>query len=372
MQVINAQQKNIHNLLTSLLDQNRARILFPSNQQRPGFWFGGGNIVRGENGTLWICGRYRDFGDSRTGINAGTRGLELAIFCSQDKGKSFKKVQSWSKADLSYKDRSVVSIEGTSLHQLNNGHWELFLSTEKMGSYPDDLEDFQKPGTGVWSIDRIAGESPDQLNLDSLAPVLGGMDVPSYLHVKDPVVYDDVNGNTSMFFCTHPFSWASGNTGFAVRTMDEAPFSLKNWEIVNRGPCWDVASTRITCRMQIPSLGCFKHASTHSIYFYDGAECMNLLDENERALKRPRGYSCEELGGAMIGLDKEFPQMERLSLLEPLFISPWGTRCSRYVKTLITSSGIHAIWQQSQIDGSQPLVYHFLPMQQVESILSLS
>ena len=74
----------------------------------------------------------------------------------------------------------------------------------------------------------------------------------------------------------------------------------------------------------------------------------------------------------MIGLDTEFPKMERLSLLEPLFTSPWGTRCSRYVKTLITSSGIHATWQQSQKDGSQPLVYNFIPIQQVESILSLS
>ena len=116
MQLINTQQENILKLLTSLLDQNSARILFPANQQKPGFWVGGGNIVRGENGTLWICGRYRDFGDSRTGIDKGTRGLELAIFCSKDNGKSFKKVQSWSKADLSYKNDSVVSIEGTSLH----------------------------------------------------------------------------------------------------------------------------------------------------------------------------------------------------------------------------------------------------------------
>ena len=57
--------------------------------------------------------------------------------------------------------------------------------------------------------------------------------------------------------------------------------------------------------------------------FMMGEECTNPLDENEHALKRPKGYSCEELGGAMIGLDKEFPQMERLSLLEPFFISPW-------------------------------------------------
>ena len=370
MQQIDVQKESIIKLLTTLLDQNRARILFPANQQKLGFWFGGGNIVTDENDTLWICGRYRDYGDSRTGIDKGTRGWNLVIYRSEDNGISFEKVQNWSKEDLSYNNRTVISIEGTALHQLKNGQWELYISTEKMGSYPKDLKAFQKSGTGIWSIDRITGKSPDQLKLDSVSSVLNGMDFPSYLHVKDPVIYEGIKNKTSMLFATHPFSWASGNTGFAERTDDKRSFKLKNWEIVHRGPCWDVASTRITCRMKIPSFGFFKNTSAYSIYFYDGAECMNLLDENEFAFKRPRGYSCEELGGAMIGLDPEFPKIERISLLKPLFTSPWGTGCSRYVKTLITPSGIHAIWQQSQKDGSQPLVYHFLPIQQVEHILS--
>ena len=97
---------------------------------------------------------------------------------------------------------------------------------------------------------------------------------------------------------------------------------------------------------------------------------MNPLEENERAHKRPRGYSCEELGGAMVGLDADFPVIERLSLLEPLFTSPWGTRCSRYADTLTTPAGIHASWQQTQRDGSQAWVSHFLPMDKIEAILS--
>jgi len=364
------QKKNTLNLLASLLDQNNARIYIPANQQSPGYWFGGGNMVVDETGVLWLCGRFRDYGDSRTGTDAGKRGLELAIFCSKDEGQSFTKTHSWSKADLSCGGHQVVSIEGTALHQLKDGSWEILISTEKMRSYPPGLESHQKLGTGVWSIDRITGKSLDQLKLDSIEPILNAWDTPGYLHVKDPVVFNDAQGNTNMIFCTHPFSWASGNTGLATRSGDQGRFKLQNWEFVGRGPCWDVAATRVTNCMKIPALGCFAQSPSYSIYFYDGAECMNPLVENNRAHKRPRGSSCEELGGAMIGLDEKFPTIERLSLLEPLFTSPWGTRCSRYVDTLTTQSGIYASWQQTQKDGSQPCVGHFLPMEKVESILS--
>ena len=39
------QKKNTLNLLASLLDQNNARIYIPANQQSPGYWFGGGNML---------------------------------------------------------------------------------------------------------------------------------------------------------------------------------------------------------------------------------------------------------------------------------------------------------------------------------------
>ncbi len=61
--------------------------------------------------------------------------------------------------------------------------------------------------------------------------------------------------------------------------------------------------------------------------------------------------------------------MTRLSRLLPLFVSPHGTGCSRYIETLATSDGIHAIWQQSQPDGSQPLVANFLPRARIEELL---
>jgi hypothetical protein len=106
------------------------------------------------------------------------------------------------------------------------------------------------------------------------------------------------------------------------------------------------------------------------VYFYDGAECVRAHEENPRAYKRPRGFSCEEIGGAFLGRDESFPEMKRLSKIEPFFISPWGTGSSRYVDTLTIEEGILAIWQQSQENRSQPLVGHLLAMNDVNQILA--
>jgi hypothetical protein len=299
------QEKCLLDLLTTLIDQRQARVLVPPNRAAMGFWFGGGNPVQDEDGVIWLSGRYRNYGDSRTGLKAGERGLACVILRSDDGGRTFQRVHLWSKDDLS-RNRRVLSIEGTSLHRLANGTWELFVSSEQERSYPEALQSYQKPGTGVWSIDRLTGPSPDKLDR----------------------------------------------------------------ELVSRGATWDVAATRITGRLPIPPLGRFAGCRAGSVYFYDGAECLRSHQENPLAHKRPRGYSCEELGGAFWGWDESFPDLERLSRLAPLFVSPWGTGCSRYVETLITSEGILAIWEQSQQDGSQPLVGHFLPLDEVARILA--
>ena len=68
----------------ALIDQESARVIVPPMQPRSGFWFGGGNMVEDADGTFYLCGRYRNYGDSRTGLAAGERGLELAIFRSTD------------------------------------------------------------------------------------------------------------------------------------------------------------------------------------------------------------------------------------------------------------------------------------------------
>jgi len=117
-------------------------------------------------------------------------------------------------------------------------------------------------------------------------------------------------------------------------------------------------------------VGAFAALPPAAIYFYDGAECLRPHEESVRARRRPRGYSCEEIGGAFFGWDSDFPKLTRLSTLQPLFISPHGTGCSRYVDVLPTPDGLLATWQQGQADGSQPLVGHFLPADEIARLLA--
>ncbi|MDP6719481.1 MAG: hypothetical protein QGF59_12560, partial [Pirellulaceae bacterium] len=71
-------------LAETLVDQRRARVIIPPKQAASGFWFGGGNMVEAPDGSLLLVGRYRNHGDSRTGLGLGERGLELAVFRSTD------------------------------------------------------------------------------------------------------------------------------------------------------------------------------------------------------------------------------------------------------------------------------------------------
>lgn len=363
------QNKKLKKMLTALLNQEQASVIVPAKQSATGFWFGGGNLIETPDGSIWISGRYRNFGDSRTGLSSGERGLECAIFQSKDRGKTFDKVLSFSKADLSIEGREVVSIEGTALHIMEGGRIEMFISTEKARPYPEGLESFQKPGTGVWSIDRLSSDSVETLAVDSMETVLENFERPEYLHVKDPVVFDTPDGGTALAFCTHPFTWASSNTGVSVRPAGASTFGLIEWDVARRGAAWDVAATRITNRLEIPAVGVFADSSDTYVYFYDGAECLRRLDENPTASSRPRGYSCEEIGGAFVGNAHPSYAMQRLSLIEPLFVSPYGTGSSRYVSTIVLDEGILATWQQSQADESQPLVSHLLTNAEIEQLL---
>ncbi|NJL92487.1 MAG: hypothetical protein HC915_01575 [Anaerolineae bacterium] len=135
-------------------------------------------------------------------------------------------------------------------------------------------------------------------------------------------------------------------------------------------PPGDVAATRITDVMPLPAEGVFAGEDPHWVAFFDGAESLRRQDENPRAKFRPRGYSCEEIGGAMIATQPDLADAQRLSRLAPWFLSPHGTGSSRYASTLVTQEGIWATWQQAQPSGAQPLVGHFLPMARVIDLLS--
>lgn len=361
-------EKRLTRFLAALIDQEAARVAVPPREDAPGFWFGGGNLVQDAAGTLWLVGRYRNAGDSRTGTAAGARGLELALFKSTDQGATFEKARSWSKQDLSRPGQPVLSIEGASLLLRDDGV-ELYVSTEKQESYPADFADFQKPGTGVWSIDVFTGTTPETLDAATLAPVFHDAPAPEYLHVKDPVAYTTADGGTTLLFCNHPITWSSSNTGLARRAPGGTAFTAEHWELVRRGPAWDVAGTRLTARLPVPAVGAFAGLPPLTIYLYDGLECVREHAQSATGVRRPRGYSCEELGGALYGFDAEFPALARLSRIQPLFVSPHGTGCSRYVETLVAEDGIRATWQQAQPSGAQPLVTHFLPNARIAELL---
>ena len=364
-------QEKLVNLATALVDQDQARILVEPQDRSTGFWFGGGNVVQDRDGSILICGRYRNFGDSRTGVGAGARGLELAIFRAPSVDAPFEKIKSFTKADLTCNGRGVVSIEGVALHLMPEGGIELFISTEKDTGYPERLASYQKPGTGVWSIDRIHADSVENLSPDNIEEIVpSGWDEPEYLHCKDPVVTDLPNGDLALIYCVHPFSWSSSGTACMVRKAGTDTYEKVSGDMLRRGPVWDIAAARVTDRLPIPAIGAFADHPAVSLYAYDSCECLRQLDENPRAVSRPRGWSCEEIGGVAAGLDSEFPEMKSLTVEEPIFVSPHGTGCSRYVATLVLEDGIFVNWQQSQDDLCQPLVGHFLPMDRVREILA--
>jgi hypothetical protein len=191
-----------------------------------------------------------------------------------------------------------------------------------------------------------------------------------FLHMKDPVAFRTSDGFTQLVFCSHPFSWSSSNTGLATREASGGPFHLVSKSLLDRGPSWDVACVRVTERLPLPQVGILENLAPLSLYFYDGAECLRSLDQNPKAARRPRGYSCEELGGLAWGFDDEFPQLRRISQDFPLFISPHATGCSRYASAIFLADGtLSAAWQQVAADGSQPLVGHSLNAEEVARVL---
>ncbi|MDF1514892.1 MAG: exo-alpha-sialidase [Anaerolineae bacterium] len=353
----------------TLLDQESSRVIIQPNQRESGYWFGGGNLVVAPDGTWYLSGRYRNYGDSRTGLEAGSRGVELAVFRSHDQGQSFAKILSFTKRDLSLPGQPVLSIEGSALHFVPGGV-ELYVSTEKANvPYPEYLRAFHKDGTGVWSLDRLQARDIAGLAQVEITPFLNSRD-PRFLHVKDPVIYDATNRDTLLSFCTHPYNWASSNSGCMLRGCGEERFSAPNHTFFHRGYTWDVAISRITSWMAVPQYGVFAKERPLILAFYDGGESMRNLDQHEKALHRPRGYSCEEIGGLAWGYEGTPQSLQRLSVELPMFLSPWGSGSSRYVDVVQTRDGIVATWEQSRPDFSQPLVMHRMSWDQVHQVLS--
>lgn len=135
-------------LATALVDQAQAKTLVAPYRKASGFWFGGGSVVQAGDGAFYLVGRYRNEGDSRTGLSAGPRGLELCVMASASFFGAFERVLSFTKADMSASGARVLSIEGSALRKVGDG-WELYVSSEKDVPYPGSVRDYQKPGTMV-------------------------------------------------------------------------------------------------------------------------------------------------------------------------------------------------------------------------------
>ena len=354
-------------LARRLIDQERAEILVSPKRAEKGYWFGGGNAMVDGDGSTWLVGRYRNAGDSRTGLGLGERGAELVVLEAHPGAGGTRVIHSFDKSALSRPGCRVLSIEGSCLLRTPDGV-ELFVSSEKEQSYPEPLRKYQKPGTGVWSIDVIRAPTVGELDPAAIETLLESAD-PAHLHVKDPFVYNTSSGQDAMIYCTHPFGWSSSNSGFCIRPGRRSDFGEMHNGFFPRGATWDVAMSRITCALGVPRRGVFSRKPPAWLYFYDGGECVRSHDEHERAATRPRGYSCEELGGLAWGWEAGFPEPERLSTEEPLFLSPYATGSSRYVHAVSCEAGIWALWQRSQPDGSQPLMHHLLDWSVVDSIL---
>lgn len=351
----------------ALVDQKKARVIVPAQEDSTGFWYGGGNMVEDRDGSLYVTGRYRNFGDSRTGTGAGVRGLELAIFKSEDKGDNWSKVKSFSKKDLNIGDWEVLSIEGTALNFTEDGV-ELFISTEKLNRpFVDGFSEFHKPGTGSWTIELMKADKIENLSAENYKTVLQSRD-PRWFNVKDPFLGKNSAGDLIVGYCTHPFNWSSSNTGYVTRKKGSEDFSEQNNTFLPRGFCWDVGITRGTALMKVPSVGVFE-TSDVSLMFYDGGEAMRSYEQHANAVIRPRGHSCEELGGVACIEDGKLESAEKMSVALPSFVSPWGTGCSRYVDVLETEDGFYTTWQQSQKNSSQPLVMTFISRDEAEEIL---
>ncbi|MCM8767325.1 MAG: exo-alpha-sialidase [Candidatus Omnitrophica bacterium] len=356
-------EEKLIELAKIIVNNQKAKIIIEPYKREKGYWFGGGKIRKDKEKRLIITGRYRNFGDSRYGTGLGERGLELAIFISEDDGKKFKKIKSFTKKDLKVGEKEVLSIEGSSIYFSDKV--ELYVSTEKKRNYPKGFEKYQKEGTGIWEIDLLTGEDLESLSPENIRNVLVSED-PENLHIKDPVVFD-LNNKTYMIFCQHSFCWTCSYSGLALK--EDSNFRIISKDILPKGYTWDVAVTRITERLPVPKIGIFKDLPDISLYFYDGAECIREHPQSEKGVKRPRGYSCEEIGGVAYGFDYEFPKIHRLTKYFPLLFSDQGTGSNRYVSTFFDRDKIYAIWQKSVSDFSQPLFLNIVNIEEIERIL---
>ena len=163
------------------------------------------------------------------------------------------------------------------LHYIGRSKVSSYLFPQKKTTWviPENFESYLKPGTGVWTIDRLQAENIAQLVNASVIPVVASA-APETCHIKDPFVYHTKTDACMLLFCTHPFSWTSSNSGYITREKNNNIFDQPCVDFFPRGLTWDVAMTRGTAVIDVPQVGEFANQQV-SLIFYDGGECVRNL-----------------------------------------------------------------------------------------------
>jgi len=146
-------------------------------------------------------------------------------------------------------------------------------------------------------------------------------DDPAHLHVKDPVFVPSPERSLEaaaaaagrLVCCVHSFAWSEGHSGdvsvvFGADGVVQLRGSFRA-PTAPLGLTWDVAAARITgwvatadcLRALRPPASAGEATEAPFVLLYDGAESFRPQQGNERGKQRPRGYCCEELGGALLG-----------------------------------------------------------------------
>jgi hypothetical protein len=94
------------------------------------------------------------------------------------------------------------------------------------------------------------------------------------IHIKDPSVSSGPRGETVLIFCHHPYCWSCSSAGIVIRSDDNGEWGAPRFDVFRHGYTWDVAISRLTCRLPLPKIGVLADMEPLSLWFYDGGECL--------------------------------------------------------------------------------------------------
>ncbi|HUS79625.1 MAG TPA: hypothetical protein VM283_00070 [Armatimonadota bacterium] len=286
-----------------------------------GWWAGAPSAFHDdETGTFYLYYRLRKPRELGRGvmcrIAAGSDGLE------------FRDVWQAGQEDL----RSP-SIEKSSIFRLPDGTWQLYIS------YVD-------PDTGMWRIDLMEADDPEQFEPASARPVFLPQDL-GLAGIKDPAVYcigglyhmivsyapdpeavtDDLRRTMHATGDVYNTGTVKSHTGLAT-SEDGRNWVYEGDILTPPDEGWDQYCTRIGSVLSLPPL---------FVGFYDGSASVEENYEEQAGLAISRDLRC----------------WRRITTARPWVASPWG--CIRYVEALPSWDAVYYYYEYTREDGSHEL-----------------